>query len=171
MEKTQRKTKDITKIAILAAMIYLGTYFIKIPSPNGYAHLGDCMIFVSVLILGYKKGALAGAIGASLSDFLGGYMQWVVPTFFIKGIMAIIMGIIAEKLFPKFKYGWLVGATIGGIFQIVAYTLVKIPLFGYAYAIARIPGITIQTIMGIIFALVIITALSKTNLLEKLKEM
>lgn len=171
MEKTQIRTKNLTKMAVLAAMIYLGTYFIKIPSPNGYTHLGDCLIFISVLILGYKKGALAGAIGASLSDLLGGYMQWVIPTFFIKGIMAIIMGIVAEKLFKNFKYSWIIGACLGGLFQIVAYTLVKIPLFGYAYAISRIPGITIQTIMGVLFAVILAGVLSKTHVLEKLKEM
>ncbi len=68
--KTQRKieTKSLTKMAILAALIFFGTYFIKIPGINGYTHFGDCMIFIAVLIVGTKRGALSAAVGASLAD-------------------------------------------------------------------------------------------------------
>ena len=83
-ELRSSKTKVMIKMAIMIALIYLATFFIKIPSINGYTHLGDCMIFLSVLILGTKRGALAGGIGAALADYLGGYIIWVIPTFFIK---------------------------------------------------------------------------------------
>ena len=79
--------KDITKIGIFAALVYLATFFLKIPSVNGYTHLGDAFIFLAVIIMGYKRGALAGAIGGALSDILGGYLIWVIPTFFIKSII------------------------------------------------------------------------------------
>ena len=36
----------------------------------------------------------AAAVGAALSDLLGGFFVWVVPTFIIKGIMAFVMGTI-----------------------------------------------------------------------------
>lgn len=170
MEKSQIKTKDLTKMAIMAAMVYLATYFIKIPSPNGYTHLGDCMIFISVLILGWKKGALAGGIGAALSDFLGGYIQWVIPTFFIKAIMAVIMGVIAEKLFLKSRLGWIAGAIVGGLFQVFGYTFVKVPLFGKAYAMATLPTLTGQTISGIVMAFVLVTTLAQSGAIRKLKE-
>ena len=72
MKKEQMKTKDLTKMSIMAALVFLATYFIKIPSINGYTHLGDCMIFLSVLILGWRKGALAGGMGAALADLFRG---------------------------------------------------------------------------------------------------
>ena len=50
-------TKDITKIAIMSALVFIATYLIKIPSLNGYTHIGDSMIIISALILGKKKGA------------------------------------------------------------------------------------------------------------------
>ena len=101
MSNKNTNTKDITKIAIMAALVFVATYLIKIPSLNGYVHLGDSMIFIAVLLLGSKKGALAGGLGAALCDLLSGYMQYVIPTFFIKLIMALIMGVIAEKLILK----------------------------------------------------------------------
>ena len=49
MENTRKiETKGLTKMAILAALIFFGTYFIKIPGINGYTHFGDCMIFIAV---------------------------------------------------------------------------------------------------------------------------
>ena len=94
MNKNQFTTKEITKIAMMAALVFVATYSLKVPSLHGYTHLGDCMIFIAVLLLGGKKGAISGAIGASLADLVGGYIIWILPTFFIKFIMASIMGII-----------------------------------------------------------------------------
>ena len=60
--------KDITVTALMAALVFAGTYYLKIPIPamGGYIHLGDSMIFLTVCILGKKEGAIAGAIGAAL---------------------------------------------------------------------------------------------------------
>lgn len=170
MSNTQIKTKDLTKVALMSALVCLATYVLKIPTANGYTHLGDSMIFISVLILGWKKGSLAGGLGAALADFIGGYMQWVLPTFFIKIIMGIIIGLIAEKLLFNFKHGWIIGAIVGGIFQIAAYTLVKVPLFGVAYALSTFPALTAQTISGIAIAGVLVSTLLVSGTINKLKE-
>lgn len=170
MNNVAKSTKDITKMAIMSALVCIATYFFKIPSLNGYTHLGDSMIFMSVLVLGWKRGALAGGVGAAIADFLGGYMQWVIPTFLIKISMGVIMGLIAEKLFPNFKYGWIIGATIGGIFQIAGYTLIKIPMLGLAYALSTFPAVTLQTISGVIIASVLVSTLLASGAIRKLKE-
>ena len=113
--------KRIVRIAMMAALIFAGTYTFKIPIAitGGYTHLGDCAIFVGVMLLGRKDGALAAALGAALSDLLSGAMLWVLPTFIIKGIMALIMGLAVEKLMPEHRYGWLIGEVLGGVCQIV----------------------------------------------------
>ena len=158
--------KRIVRIAMMAALIFAGTYTFKIPIAitGGYTHLGDCAIFVGVMLLGRKDGALAAALGAALSDLLSGAMLWVLPTFIIKGIMALIMGLAVEKLMPEHRYGWLIGEVLGGVCQIV-----KIVLISPAAAIATIPTITMQTIAGIVIASVVITIMQSSNLIERLK--
>lgn len=148
---SSKKINDLTTTAMMAALVFIGTYFFKIPTSFGYTHLGDCMIILAVCIFGTRRGALAGAIGAGLSDILGGYAVWAVPTILFKSLWAIIMGFVAYKLLPNTKFNWLIGAILGGIVHITCYTLIKIPLYGMAYAIARIPVITGQTICGIVF--------------------
>lgn len=145
------KIYDIVITGLMAALVFVGTYFFKIPTSFGYTHLGDCMIILTVCMFGTRKGVLAGAIGAGLSDLLGGYTIWVLPTMFFKGIWALIMGIVAYKLLSKVKFNWLIGAVAGAVVHIALYTLIKIPLYGMEYAMLRVPIITGQTICGIVF--------------------
>lgn len=160
------KVYDVVITGLMAALVFVGTYFFKIPTPSGYTHLGDCMIILTVCMFGTRKGMLAGAIGAGLSDLLGGYTVWVLPTMLFKGIWALIMGIVAYKLLPKVKFNWLIGAVAGAIVHIALYTLIKIPLYGMEYAILRIPSITGQTICGIIFGSVLYMFIKSSGILR-----
>jgi len=171
MMKNESSNKNMTKTAMMAALVFVGIYLIKIPVPNGYTHLGDCMIFLGVLLLGKKRGALAGAIGATISDVLGGYMNWAIPTFFIKYIMAFIMGLFIDKIMPNFKWNWIVGAVVGGLMQCVLYTACDCVMYGLMYGIAGIPSIVMQTISGIALLCILVAVLSKSGALSKLKEM
>ena len=74
MNSSTYSVKDITKTAMMAAITFIGIYTVKIPSLHGYSHMGDCMIFLSVLILGTRKGALAGG---HLSLSISWQRSWV----------------------------------------------------------------------------------------------
>ncbi|MBS4955821.1 MAG: ECF transporter S component [Clostridium sp.] len=169
MMKKHISTKDITNIAIMATLVFIATFLIKIPSLNGYTHIGDSMVVISALILGKKKGALAAGLGAALCDLLSGYMQYIIPTFLIKAIMVLIIAIIAENLINKTKFAWILGAIIGCTFQVVGYCLVETILYGFAGALASVPANIIQSIVGIALAVVLSTVLEKSNILNKLK--
>ena len=124
------KTKDITLTGLMAALIFIGTFFFKIPSPFGYNHFGDGFMLLTVFMLGYKKGAFAGAIGAGLADLIGGYTVWVLPTIVIKSMWALIIGLFMVKLGKNNKIMPYIGVGVGAIFHICAYTLVRIFLYG-----------------------------------------
>lgn len=165
--------KQLTKTAMMAAIIFVCTYTFKVPIAitGGYTHLGDCAIFIGVMLLGRKHGTVAAALGAAMSDLLGGFWLWVVPTFLIKGIMAFIMGTIVEKVLPDKKGNWLIGVIAGGIWQIIGYTLTKIVLLSPQAAFATVPTVSAQTVAGIIIASVVIVVLQSSNVLYRLKRM
>lgn len=83
--------QKLTLCGVMAALVFVMTYFPKIPVPvtGGYVHLGDGAIFLSVLLLG-PLGIPAAAVGSMLSDLIGGYMVYVLPTFLIKGLVALV---------------------------------------------------------------------------------
>ncbi len=147
--------------SLMAAIIFVATYLIRIPNPatGGYSHLGDCMVFLAVVLLGRKNGSLAAGIGGALSDFLAGAPLWILPTMIIKYIMAFIMGTIIKPS-PANKKLQLAGAVTGGIFQIIAYTFAKVVLISKEAAFLSIPNISLQTAFGIIVFMVISGTLS-----------
>lgn len=159
---TNDRTKEIATTALMAALVFVATYLIKIPNPatGGYSHMGDCMIFLGVVLLGKKNGAIAGALGGALSDLLAGAAIWILPTLIIKFVLALIMGTIIESD-PDNRKMQLAGAVLGGIFQIVAYTMVKVVLLGAKVAFASLPNVTIQTTVGVVLFIILVSILSK----------
>lgn len=92
-------TKKITYTGIMMAVVFIATSAIKIPIPitGGYINFGDAFVMLSGIILGPIYGALAAGVGSSLSDLIGPYAQWALPTLIIKASMAFIIGFLALK--------------------------------------------------------------------------
>ena len=165
MKQTER-VKNLCETALFIAIVFLGVFIIKFPGPFGYAHIGDSMIFLSVLMLGGRRGALAGGIGAAIADIVSGYTIWALPTLICKTVMALLMGtMIKNHAFGLKGRGlWILSAAAGGLAQGVAYVLFWWVLFGKAAAIAAVPGLAFQAVSGIIIAFVLSEALQKTSL-------
>ena len=163
LEMINEKTNQLAKTALMIALIFVGTFSIRIPNPatGGYFHMGDSMIFLSVLILGKRDGAFAGALGGALADLLCGAAIWIGSTLIIKFIMAWIMGIIWEQYPSK-----IISAIGGGVFQIIAYTATETFLFTWPAALGALPGLTMQTAGGIIIYVILARALQTTKLLN-----
>ena len=157
---------NITETALFIALVFLGIFLFKIPMPFGYMHLGDCMIFLAVLIIGGKSGAIAGGIGAALADIVSGYTIWAAPTFICKAALALVMGLVISKhVFGlKGKAAWIAGGVAGGIVQSIGYLISWYVLFGKAAMIAAIIPLIGQSGAGIVLAFVIAAALEKTAL-------
>ena len=168
------KTYNLVLTALMTALVLLATYVVKIPTPatEGYIHLGDAAIFLSVLILGKKYGSLASGLGSALADLLGGYSHWVPWTFFIKAIMAYIMGIFIEAMIKRGKEGIKIfnvpvieicGMVIGGIFMSLGYAVASAIMKGnIMIGILGIPANLLQFGVGVVLASVLAAGLYAT---------
>ena len=84
-----QKVRKLVLSALMAALVYVATSIIQIPSPvNGYVNLGDCFVLLSGWLLGPWYGAAAAGIGSMLVDLLSGYGHYVPGTLIIKGLAA-----------------------------------------------------------------------------------
>lgn len=166
-----KNIKEMVYVGFFAALICVATFMFKVPSAvtNGYVHLGDGFIFIAVILLGGRKGAYAASIGAALADVLGGYSHYAIPTFIIKGIMALIMAYVIKKSHNKNTVKWIIGAALGSIWQVAAYYVVGSVMVGsFVSTVADIPGNGVQSIIGIIVAVIFITAFEKTSFGKKI---
>lgn len=159
-------TREIVLVGLMIALVYLAGSIIKVPSVGGFVHIGDCMVFLSVIVLGKKKGAVASAFGMLLVDVLGGYYLWAPFTFVIKGAMAYIAGSILEKMSKSSKetIAYMVAFGVSGVFMVLGYFLAGIVMAGFftdkvgliqalSYSAKDIIGNIIQVITGIVIAL------------------
>lgn len=93
-----KHTNELTMTAMMMCIIMLATTLFRLPVPgtSGYVHMGDAVIFLSVSILGWRKGSMAAALGSAMADLLSGFAIWMPWSFVIKGVMAIILGLWLE---------------------------------------------------------------------------
>lgn len=88
-------TTSIVLVALFAALTFIGTT-IKIPLPTGaFIHLGNSVLLISVLLLGYKRGALAGGLGFALFDIFNGFAAeapyFFIESFIVGGVAALVV--------------------------------------------------------------------------------
>lgn len=161
-----KKTKNLAITALMIALIFVGTFSIRFPNPatGGYFHMGDSMIFISIMVLGKRNGSIAGSLGGALADLLCGATIWIGPTLLIKFVMAWIMGAIIEHNISP-----IIGSLIGGLFQILAYTFAETILFTWPAALGALLGLTLQTLIGFLIFLVLLKSLKSTKLFVYLK--
>jgi len=171
--ETSIKTNKIVMTSLMMCLIIITTMFFKIPIPfaNGYVHLGDAMIFLSVIIVGWKYGAIAAAVGSALGDILGGFAIWAPWTLVIKGLMAVILGsfivAVGKKNANQMRFGisfiQLIGMILAGLWMMAGYYIAEGCIYGNWIApMLGIPWNIGQFTVGTVIAVAITSALYKT---------
>ena len=143
-------TSKLVFASLMACLVMLGTILFRIPIPmtQGYVHLGDAMIYLGVLILGKKQGAIAAALGSALGDILGGFAFWAPWSFVIKFAMAYIAGTQIDKTHK------VVSMTAGGLVMCAGYLIAERVMYGsWALALTGLPWNIGQFAVGIAVAL------------------
>ena len=150
--------KKLVLAALMAALTYVATSIVQIPSPmQGYVNLGDCIVLLSGWILGPWWGAAAGGIGSMLVDLLSGYGHYVPGTLIIKGVDAMAAALIFRAL-GRGKTGMLVSGIVGETIMVLGYFFYASLILGKGLAAAAsIPGNIVQ----ILTAAVIVVPLAK----------
>ena len=166
-------TQNMVVTSLMMGLISVCTMFIKIPIPltTGYVHLGDAMIYLSVLLLGWRYSAIAAAFGSTLGDLLSGFAMWAPWTFAIKGGMALIAGVIIFSFSRNNRKPTLANNLTAmipaGIFMVVGYFVAEGIMYGNWIAPwIGVPWNIGQFVLGILLAVVIQKALGKTNILK-----
>lgn len=181
LELSKLRVHDIIQIALMAAITYIATAVINIPTGvvfKGVVHLGDSMVLLAAILLGKKKGFFSAAVGMSLFDILSPYAIWAPFTFFIKGIMAYIAASVAYRKDYNGEKFWnnVIACIAAGIWMVGAYYVAGVLLTHFVTKIAfsqavvlsaaEIPGNIAQAIAGSAIALPLGKVLKKAKLIK-----
>lgn len=163
-----QKRTNVFRLAnsgMLAALIFVATYFFKIPVSvtQGYIHLGDGFILLGAAMLG-PAAIAAAAVGSMLADLLGGYTMYILPTFLIKGAVAAVAVWCYAKKRPMWMQVLLLivaeGVMVAGYF-VVEWLVLS---YGWAAAIGAVIPNLVQGASGVIIAAVLNPLIQKLPL-------
>lgn len=175
MTSTQTKKidiRDIVLIALFTSLTIIGT-MIRIPVPSAFGapfiHLGNSILLLSVLLLGFKKGALAGGLGFALFDLLNGFPLEAPYFFFESFIVGGVAALIFKGLHQHKRTLWGIALTAfgAGIMKLIM-TFLKNTVIAYTLSgnlnVALISGSSSlpATIVNVISTVIIVTLIYPT---------
>ncbi len=153
--------------ALFAALTFVATFIVQIPAPFGYVNLGDCFVLLSGALLGPFYGFAAAGLGSALADLLLGFSVYAPATFLIKGVMALIMGLVAQKANKRVILKTTLFGALCEILMALSYFLYECFILGYGIAAAAaIPMNLFQGAVCLAAFLVIYTVISKNKRLN-----
>lgn len=144
---------------MLAALIFVATYFIRLPvSMQGYIHLGDGFILLGASLLGWIA-VPAAAIGSLLADLIAGYAIYCLPTFIIKGAVAAVAVLAVRGGKPYWQT--IIMLMLAELVMVGGYFLVEWLFLGYGLAVAAgdVPPNLVQGLSGVVIGGALIPAL------------
>lgn len=172
MQKTtsysQTRTFDLIITSMLIALVFVATVLLNIKLPitanGGLVHLGTAVLFISSILFGPKKGAIAGAVGMGLFDLVGPWILWTPITLLARGLQGYIVG----------KIAWSKGRNGNNLALNLIATIVSIPFMLGVYYLgeaiifkswiipaASIPGNIVQNVVGLCVAIPVCVVLKK----------
>ena len=164
--RDKRKFGSTARLALcgmMAALIFVATYFIKLPMvmTNGYVHLGDGFILLAASMLGWAA-VPAAALGSMLADLMGGYAVYLLPTFIIKGAVAAVAVLAMRASHECLR---VLGLIIAEAVMVGGYFVVEWLILGYgiAGASASLLGNCMQGLSGVVIGLLLIPLMKRVK--------
>ena len=153
--------RELCLTAVMTALVFLATFVPRIPIPLGYAHLGDAVIFLLALSIGRRDALIAACLGSALSDVLGGFLLWAVPTLVIKLFMADIVWRIAGRGNAS-RLRVFVAFIASSIWMAAAYTAFGAALYAsVAAGLASTPGLLMEGAVNTVAAFIVWPAVQR----------
>ena len=186
--RTDRDSRvyNVVMTAMMMCLVMVAILLLRVPIPftQGYVNLSDAMVFMAVIILGWKYGALAAGLGSMLGDVLSGFAMWAPWSFVIKALMAIIFAMVIQTVSrgrkadsagraniseKKYLSAEIAGMILAGAFMAAAYWFAEGIMYGnWVVAALGIPWNIGQALVGACLAVILNTALTKTSLRSRM---
>ena len=122
MTKSSPDFRRTAVTAVLVALAFLGTMFIRIPIPatNGYFNVGDMFVILAGVWLGPWRGLLVGALGPAAADAIG-FPQFILATAVTKGLEGFFVGLVAKSVREQGIGISAIAGVIGGAIMVAGY--------------------------------------------------
>ena len=154
---------------MLAALVFVVTAYLHIPTYNGYVHFGDGFIFLSACILPMPYAVGVGAVGALLADLLTGFAIWAPGSVVIKAAIALLFTCKAKRIVTVRNALMLLPAAV---ISIAGYYFYEVLITGsFVASLAGVPGSAMQALASSAVYLAVGIALDRIGIAKRITEM
>ena len=163
----QKRLRKIVLSAMFCALVFAATW-IAIPAVIGNVNLGDGVLLLCAWMLGGPWAAVAAALGATLTDLVGGYASYAPGTFVIKALM-VAVAIALFKLLPRLgvhhRLSRILSAVGAELVMILGYFVYEALFLGYGLgAAASVPFNALQGAFAIVISNLVYELIAKAGL-------
>ena len=153
---------------IFAALVFVVTAYLHIPTYNGYVHCGDGLIFIAACILPMPYSIFVGIFGAMFADLLTGFAIWAPGSMIIKGLLSLLFTCKSNKIITKRNLIMLLPAAL---ISAIGYYLYEVLITGsFTASLIGIPGSLVQAVASSIVYVVIGVIMDKYNVKRNMLE-
>lgn len=157
----------IALVAIFSALCAALTSILAVPSPTGYTHIGDTIIYLAAVLFGSRVGLFVGLLGPTIADVVVGYPRWYV-TLIAHGLQGFIAGMGRGK---SLRTKVIVMLT-AGIIMSFTYFVVNVYIKGLLPALISLGrDIGGQTLVSVLLASLLTPPLERNSVVQKIAQM
>ena len=163
----QTKLRKLVYGAMLGALVFAATW-ISVPLPVGNVNLGDGVLLIAAWMLGGPWAVFAAAIGATLTDLMGGYAIYAPATFVIKALMAVVAILVLRALL-KSKLPKLLARVLSAVcaeaVMVIGYFVYEATAIGLGWgALASVPFNLVQGAVAIALSILLYEVFSRAGI-------
>ncbi len=166
--KSSIRIKRIALTGLFTALIFVSTCFVKIPITLGYIHFGDVFIILAGFMLSPFCAVCAATVGSVLADLLSGFVIYIPVTFFVKGVMALIVSLAYYKKTTVARF--ILGAVFSSVIMILSYFIFECFIYGFELATINLPMQFLQSLVAVTVGGVMIFSLKRVPLILRVKD-
>lgn len=153
MNNSSIRISHLTRAALIAAIIFVMTSYLKLPTATGYVHLGDAAVCLAALILPTPLAITTAALGAGLADLAAGYPQWILATALIKALMTLAFTSKGGKMLSARNF---IAMGLAVIINAGGYYIAGSLIYGsFISTLSEVPANLIQGACGVVLAFLV----------------
>lgn len=162
----KKNTRLLCISGVFAALVFVVTAYLHIPTNNGYIHVGDGLIYLAACLLPRHYAVAVGAGGALLADCLTGFAVWAPGSVIIKALTALLFSSKSKKILSLHNCLSLLPAAVicGGGYYLYEALLYQ----NFVAPLAGIPASLTQSLASSILFVAVGMAIDKTSGKSKL---
>ena len=162
----------ITITGLFMAMnIVLSMTIFSIPTPVTNLYMNNIIIVLASVLLDPVAAFMVGGVGAFLGDLIF-YPAPMFVSLVTHGLQAVIISLFSHYILKKYpKVSSIIGVVIGGLVDLIGYTLGRAYIYGsnksWATALAKLPAEILQVAIGAVIALLLCWVFGLKNIYDK----